>query len=36
LQKNDFEIGDKSQKGTIRRKIKVLKEASSIFDGKKY
>ena len=33
LEENDFELGDKSRKGSIRKKIKVLKTAVNLFDG---
>lgn len=33
LKEDDFDIGDKSRKGSIRRKIGVLKIAVNLFDG---
>ena len=33
LEESDFELGDKSRKGSIRKKIKVLKTAVNLFDG---
>ena len=33
LKESDFELGDKSRKGSIRKKIKVLKTAVNLFDG---
>ena len=33
LQESDFELGDKSRKGSIRKKIQVLKTAVNLFDG---
>lgn len=33
LQESDFDLGDKSRKGSIRKKIKVLKTAVNLFDG---
>ncbi|WP_127161051.1 PBECR4 domain-containing protein [Veillonella sp. VA137] len=33
LEESDFDLGDKSRKGSIRKKIKVLKTAVNLFDG---
>lgn len=33
LEESDFDLGDKSRKGSIRKKIKVLKTAINLFDG---
>ena len=33
LKESDFELGDRSRKGSIRKKIKVLKTAVNLFDG---
>ena len=33
LQESDFELGDKSRKGSIRKKIQVLKRGVNLFDG---
>lgn len=33
LQESDFDLGDRSRRGSIRRKINVLKAAVNIFDG---
>lgn len=35
LKESDFDVGDKSKKGSIRRKITVLKTAVNLFDGTK-